>query len=168
LKSNQGSARVRNRRREREQVDQPTEINTTRARVIILELLARALLAAAVVNERRTKMAIRISHRAPVFRLNIAGRERERERELSCAGGNQFLQLRSIFNYSSAHQLYCTHWRAHRSKKSPTRCAHTVLLMSRICFHFFCCRGCRLLLTKVAILNTISGSSPTACWHLSD
>jgi len=77
LKSNQGSARVRNRRREREQVDQPTEINTTSARVIILELLARALLAAAVVNERRTKMAIRISHRAPVFRLNIAGRERE-------------------------------------------------------------------------------------------
>ena len=82
---------------------------------------------------------------------------RQRERELSCAGGNQFLQLRSIFNYSSAHQLYCTHWRAHRSKKSPTRCAHTVLLMSRICFHFF-------LLPRLQIVVDESGNPEYNFW----
>lgn len=147
LKSNQGSARPKS-------ADQPTEINTTAGRVIILELLVRASCSA--VNERRTKMAI---HTTAGVLPKYCRESRQR------AGGNQFLQLRSIFNYSSAHQLYCTHWRTPKQKvvRAQRYCWWVVFV-----FVFFCRQACRLLLTKVAILCTISGCSPTACWHLSD
>lgn len=109
LKSNQGSARPKSATR-----DQPTEINTTAARVIILELLARALLAAAAVNERRTKWPF-ASPYTGAFRLNIAG-------ELCW---RYFCSCGSNFNYSSAHQLYCTLWRTPKQKVSDSVCAHT-------------------------------------------
>lgn len=148
LKSNQGSARPKS-------ADQPTEINTTAGRVIILELLVRASCSA--VNERRTKMAIHTI--PPVFCLNIAGRAVNVLAATNFCSCAQFLIILPPTNYIALIG-------AHRSKKW---CAHNGTADESYLFSsFFCRQACRLLLTKVAILCTISGCSPTACWHLSD
>jgi hypothetical protein len=73
-------------------------------------------------------MAIRISRTTPVFRLNIASRERAVLAATNFCSCAQFLIIPPPTNYIALIG-------AHRSKKSPTRCAHT-MLMSRICFHF--------------------------------
>lgn len=139
LKSNQGSARPKS-------ADQPTEINTTAGRVIILELLVRASCSA--VNERSTKTAIHTTAGVlPKYCRARAVNVLAASNFCSCA---QFLIILPPTNYIALIG-------AHRSKKSAARCAHNSIADESYLFSSF-------LLPSLQIVVDESGNPVYNFW----